>query len=515
MTLFGYDQGVFSGTVVTEDFLVQHGILGKPKIISTVTAIYDIGCFFGALLVVAVGDKLGRKKCVLVGTTIMAIGAALQTTSYSLAQMFVGRIVAGVGNGINTATAPVWQSDSSKTSWRGKLIVIEMVMNIFGFMMVNWINYGLSFVGGPIAWRVPLALQFLFIIILYATVPWLPESPRWLIFQGRDEEATVIIALLEDKDPMDPWIVTQVEDIKWAVDYERKNSVSWADLLRGRTEGKGGTATLRRIFLGMGSQAMQQFSGINVTSYYLPTVLIESVGLTNQMARLLTACNGVSYLVFASFAVFFIERWGRRKLMMGGAAGQAFCYIFITVCLSQAARYEASGDPITQERWASASIAFFFLYYVFFGFGWQGVPWLYPAEINSLAMRAKGAGLGVATNWIVNFLVVEITPPGIASLAWKFYIIWAVFNTAFVPLVYLFYPETAGRNLEDVDRYFKENPDRILVFRDKEATSSKRPAAYEEQEQAAYRRNSSVATERHASWLEKHQMEEAVRHTDM
>ena len=121
-------------------------------------------------------------------------------------------------------------------------------------------------------------------------------------------------------------------------------------------------------------------------------------------------------------------------------------------------------------------------------------------------------GIGLTCS---QFLVVEITPPGIDSLAWRFYIIWAVFNTAFVPLVYLFYPETANRNLEDVDRFFKENPEKILVFRDKEATSSKRPAAYEEHEQAAYRRNSSIATERHASWLEKRQVDEAAGHAEV
>lgn len=87
-------------------------------------------------------------------------------------------IVAGIGNGLNTATAPVWQGETSKASWRGKLIVIEMIMNIAGFSLSNWVTYGFSFVGGPVSWRVPLALQFIFIFVLYATVPWLPESPR-------------------------------------------------------------------------------------------------------------------------------------------------------------------------------------------------------------------------------------------------------------------------------------------------------------------------------------------------
>lgn len=127
------------------------------------------------------------------------------------------------------------------------------------------------------------------------------------------------------------------------------------------------------------------------------------------------------------------------------------------------------------------------------GFGWQGVPWLYPAEINSLGMRTKGCALGTATNWIVNFMVVEITPPGIDSLHWRFYIIWTVFNFAFLPIIYFLYPETANRSLEDMDRYFTENPT-LLVFRDKDATSKRRPLRYAEDFENAVRRNSSIGS---------------------
>lgn len=491
MTLFGYDQGVFGGVIVTEDFIRQLELQGKTSLLSTVTAIYDIGCFFGAILVCAIGDPLGRKKCVLLGTTIMSIGAIIQTASFGVPEMIVGRIVAGIGNGINTSTAPVWQGETSKASWRGKLIVIEMIMNIAGFSLSNWVTYGFSFVGGSAAWRVPLALQFLFIFILFATVPWLPESPRWLMAKGRVEEAEKILADLEATDVNDPFIITQSKDIQWAVQYEKDHAVRWRDLLRGKTGEQAGTHTLRRMFLGMGTQAMQQLSGINVTSYYLPTVLITSVGLTNNLARLLAACNSVSYLLFSLIGIPNVERWGRRKMMMYAAAGQFFCYTIITICI----RYNQPDTGLaedTRRQWAEASIAFFFLYYVFFGIGWQGVPWLYPTEINSMAMRTKGAALGTATNWIFNFMVVEITPPGIESLGWRFYIIWVVFNFSFIPIVYFFYPETAGRTLEDIDRVFAGGNTPLFIFRDKEAIAEKRPERFIQSEAEEVRRHSSV-----------------------
>ncbi|KAL8690822.1 MAG: hypothetical protein Q9218_003818 [Villophora microphyllina] len=425
----------------------------------------------------------------------MSIGAILQITAYSVPQMIVGRIVAGIGNGLNTATAPVWQAETSKAAWRGKLVVIEMICNIAGFSLSNWVTYGFSFVGGPVSWRMPLALQFIFIFILFGTVPWLPESPRWLISHGEIDRAEQIIADLEATTIDDPWVITESKEIQWAAQFERENGMSWMELLKGKV-GAGNTCTIRRLLLGAGTQAMQQLAGINVTSYYLPTVLTQSVGLGNSMARLLAACNSVSYLLFSLIGIPNVERWGRRKMMMYAAGmlspapihpGQCFCYLMITILI----RYNELPGYSGSKQVASASIAFFFLYYIFFGIGWQGVPWLYPTEINSLSMRTKGAALGTATNWIFNFMVVEITPIGIQSLQWKFYIIWTVFNASFVPIVYFFYPETADRTLEDIDRLFREDAP-LLIFRDKDAIKEKRPAKYIEYEETQVRRNSSV-----------------------
>ncbi|KAL8629941.1 hypothetical protein Q9189_004378, partial [Teloschistes chrysophthalmus] len=476
------------GVVVTQDYLDTLDLDGPEhtSLLGTVTAIYDIGCFFGAVAAFSLGEMLGRKKTVLLGTTVMSIGAILQITAYGVPQMIVGRIVAGIGNGLNTATAPVWQAETSKAAWRGKLVVIEMICNIAGFSLSNWVTYGFSFVDGPVSWRMPLVLQFIFIFILFGTVPWLPESPRWLIAHGDIVQAEQIIADLEATTVDDPWVVTESKEIQWAALFERENGMSWTDLLKGKT-GAGNTSTIRRLLLGAGTQAMQQLAGINVTSYYLPTVLTKSVGLGNSLARLLAACNSVSYLLFSLIGIPNVERWGRRKMMMYAAAGQCFCYLMITVLI----RYNELPGYSGSKQVASASIAFFFLYYIFFGIGWQGVPWLYPTEINSLSMRTKGAALGTATNWIFNFMVVEITPTGIQSLGWKFYIIWTVFNASFVPIVYLFYPETADRTLEDIDRLFREDV-AVFVFRDRDAVCEKRPAKYIEYEQNEVRRNSSV-----------------------
>ena len=183
----------------------------------------------------------------------------------------------------------------------------------------------------------------------------------------------------------------------------------------------------------------------------------------------------MSYLGATLIGLYFIDRWGRRRLMWGGAIGQCLCWLIITVLLTYAGKAAvafkgvASDTPLPSPEDApvhraqqevilgSVSVVFFFLFNIFFGAGWQGVSWLYPTEINSTQTRIQGMSLGVATNWAINFAVVLITPIGIAALKANFYVIWTISNALIVPTIYLFYPETSGRSLEAIDDMFERN----------------------------------------------------------
>lgn len=158
LIFYGYDQGVFGNVLVSDDFLRT---MGYPSTADqgTMTSVYNLGCFAGALSTLYSGDKLGRPRTLMLGSSVIAVAAVIQAASYSAGQMYAGRVVAGLGTGMNTATAGVWQSETSKMRSRGKLIIIQMANCITGFAISNWLTLGFSFAPGSVSWRFPLAFQ--------------------------------------------------------------------------------------------------------------------------------------------------------------------------------------------------------------------------------------------------------------------------------------------------------------------------------------------------------------------
>ena len=408
------------------------------------------------------GEKLGRKRMLFIFTIVMGAGILLQTASHSMTGMIWGRIIAGIGNGGNTATAPVWhvcrftvdlllvsvlilllQVETSHPSAKGKAVVKEMSVNVLGFVCSNFVTLAFSGLMTEAQWRFPLGIQMVFVAIILAMVPLLPESPRWLLARKRDDEARHVLQLLND-DPGEA--EEEFEQIRSSVKAEQAAQGSWSQLL------KGGLAT-RRVLLGMILQVAQQASGINVLAYYLPVVLHRSVGLPQLTARWVASANAVSFWLTTSASILFVDKVGRRPLLMYGAGAMALAFLGVSIGVGVGLITPGSHGA------GIAATAFIWLYFTTFSLlGWISVPWLYPAEVNSLRFRTKGAALATACDWLFNFVVVQTTPPGIHHLKWGLYFIYAVFNAAFVPLVYYLVVETQGRSLETIDRWFEQNP---------------------------------------------------------
>ncbi|KAI1085299.1 sugar transporter STL1 [Whalleya microplaca] len=449
--LFGYDQGVMSGLLTGSAFTrtfpeidTTDGGHGSASLQGTVVAIYEIGCFFGAILVLLFGEKLGRRWCIIIGCLVLAIGGALQASASSVPHIIVGRIVAGLGNGINTSTIPVWHSELMKAKSRGKGLCIELAVNIFGVMTAYWVDYGMSYVDNDSQFRFPLALQCAFALVTMVGVFFLPESPRWLVAHDRHEEARHVLWRVEADarsiSERDPRIIARLEEIQYAITEERKatEGTNFKALLK-----NGDQKFFYRTMLGIGGQFMQQLSGINLITYYAPVIFQQSVGMPQNTSLLLAGFNGVAYFISSLVPIWIIDRLGRRKLMLFAAAGQCACMAILAGTV-------ANGS----QSAGLAATVMLFLFNFFFAVGLLAIPWLLPAEYAPLAIRTKAAALATASNWIFTFLVVEITPVSIASIGWRTYVYFCVFNFFFLPLIWFFYPETRNLSLEQIDKLF-------------------------------------------------------------
>ncbi|KAK2760409.1 hypothetical protein FQN54_002479 [Arachnomyces sp. PD_36] len=461
--------GVMSGLLTGDAFVrnfpeidTTKGGNGSATLQGTVVAIYEIGCFLGALLCLAYGEKLGRRMCIMAGCIILSVGAALQASAYSIPHMIVGRIVAGIGNGMNTSTIPVWHSELIETDKRMKL-AIELAINIFGVMLSYWVDYGFSYVMNESQFRFPLALQILFALVTFAGVIFLPESPRWLIAHDRHSEARRVIwslqwdaHLIEEDDTV---VNVDMEEITLAL-AEEQQATSRGGFLSMFKNGE--QKFLYRTLLGMGGQFMQQISGINLITYVRPnpkplfqcfeltlyvkyaTVIFEqSVGMDHNTALLVAGFNGIAYFFSSLVPIWTIDRLGRRKLMLFAVGGQCACMAIL------AGTVYDGGKPA-----GIVATIMLFLFNFFFAVGLLAIPWLLPAEYAPLAIRTRAASMATATNWLCTFLVVEITPVSIQNIGWKTYLYFAIFNFFFIPLIYLFYPETRNLTLEQVDKLF-------------------------------------------------------------
>jgi len=254
--LFGYDQGVMSGVVISKYWLTA---MDNPSTImlSTITALYDVGAVFGAIGAAVLGDRLGRKRTLITGCVVLIVGTILMAASFERIQMMFGRVLTGLGIGFITSVTPVYQSEISPAKQRGWQVCCQLTMMLFGLMLAYWINYGFYYHNSDAQWRFPLAFQAVFAVYCIVVTCLLPDTPRWLLrYRPQSGKGEEVLARLRGKDVGHPMVQREKAEIVEAIEIESREEGSWMDLLR-----DGGVAANKRFFLALGIQFMQQMSG--------------------------------------------------------------------------------------------------------------------------------------------------------------------------------------------------------------------------------------------------------------
>lgn len=450
-SLFGYNQGMMAGLIDGEEFTRSFSILQMPDpatdsqkhyinvIRGAVTACYEIGCFFGALFSMFFGEKLGRTRLIFAGANVLTIGALITTVSFGdkwgLGQFVIGRVISGLGNGMNTATIPVWQSECSNAHNRGFLVCFEGAMIAVGTFVAYWVVFGLSHTTDTVQWRFPIALQIFFALIVATGALVFPDSPRWFVKNGYDREACEVLAKLKNTTPDSDAVLTDFNFMKADVESSKTSESSWTAVF---TFGK--TQEFQRLLVGCSGQFFQQFTGCNAAIYYSTLLFKDNLGMDAYLSMIMGGIFATVYALATIPSFFMIERVGRRNLYLIGFLGQGLSFVITFACLIKENEENSKGAAVG-----------IFLFITFFAFTLLPLPWIYPPEINPLRTRTVGAAASTCTNWICNFAVVMFTPLFANESGWGLYLFFALFNFIGLVLGYFFYVETAGRELEEID----------------------------------------------------------------
>lgn len=378
---FGYVEA--NGDPVITNSLLQGGIV----------SVYYLGTLIGCLLGGWVGDKVGRIRTIALGAAWAIVGATLQCSAQNHNWMICARAVNGIGTGILNAIVPVWATETAEHTSRGQFIAIEFTLNIFGVVVAYWLEFGLSFLDGgasAIRWRFPIAFQIIPLLVLFGICWFFPESPRYLAKEGRNEEALYILQRLRGTTGENEGKAeAELQDIVNIVEREKKTTRnnSYFHMFFGIKSGDLHTA--RRVQLVIWLQIMQEWVGIAGVTIYAPTIF-RIAGFAAEKSQWISGLNNIFYMFSTLICVFTLDRIGRRWTLYWGSVGQGIA-MFLAGGMSRAGlNATAAGNTSAAASYGAAAASFVFIFTSVFGATWLTVPWLYPAEIFPLEVRAKG-----------------------------------------------------------------------------------------------------------------------------
>ncbi|KAI0389491.1 high-affinity glucose transporter RGT2 [Xylariaceae sp. FL0594] len=460
--LFGYDTGTISGILSMRYWMSLFStgyVNGKgeldvtPSQSSGIVSILSAGTFFGALGSPFFADYIGRRLALIASTCVFCLGVALQTAATAIPLFLAGRFFAGLGVGLISALIPLYQSETAPKWIRGAIVGAYQFAITIGLLLAAIINNATKDRLDTGCYRIPIAIQFAWAIILIAGMLVLPETPRYLIRKGNNAEAARSLGRLRRLAPDHPAITSELEEIRANHEYEMSlGSSSYLDCFRG--------PMIKRQLTGMGIQALQQLTGINFIFYY-GTQYFKNSGIDNPFT--IQVITSVINVVSTLPGLYAVDKFGRRPLLLWGAVGMCVGQLIVAVLGTTTTGQDALGNVIVFNAPAQkASIAFIAIYIFFFASTWGPLAWVVTGEIYPLKTRAKSLSISTASNWLLNFVIAFITPylvdygPNYANLQSKVFFIWFAACFLCIAFVYFFIYETKGLSLEEVDEMYSE-----------------------------------------------------------
>ncbi|OQD87738.1 hypothetical protein PENANT_c005G00943 [Penicillium antarcticum] len=442
----GYNASSLGGVLTQNNFEAQFPEIDivnaenqsqASKLQGTVVAAYTIGGFLGTLSCIWVGDKFGRRRTIMAGSIMQVIGSILMAAAWSLAHLLVSRIVLGFGTGILLATIPLWQSEISPAEKRGAHVGMKGIFSGLGCALALFLDFGMSFTRGSVAWRFPFGFVVLLSLAIFGFIILLPESPRWLIREGRISEASEVLAALEDTCVDDLSVETKIKDVQMSLELSGKPSI-------GQFFHMGPQRTFHRAILAGMVMLFLQLTGSTVTTFYTTAIFEKNLSLGNSTSTVLAAVYQLVGPIGGTFCVLKIEGFGRRVLLLGSAIGNAVCLAMVAGLGTQ------SENPLAMR----GAVFFIFLFHFSYIIGFGAIPYLYATEIAPLHLRTTINSFSISISWAVSILITNVTPLAFNTMGQTYFVIFAGFNAAMVPIIYYMFPETAGRSLEEMDKIF-------------------------------------------------------------
>lgn len=477
---FGYDSGYINGVSGSKLFVEAVEGPGKTQLASSrqslIVSILSAGTFFGALMAGDLADWYGRRTTIISGCFVYIAGVIIQTATtvhdkhQALGLIVAGRLIAGFGVGFVSATIIMYMSEICPKKVRGALVSGYQFCITIGILLASCVVYATQTRQDTGAYRIPIAIQFAWGLILAIGLFLLPESPRYYVKHGKTEDARRSLSILRGQPGDSDYIEYELAEIIANAEYERKviptdtYFASWASCFSGSLwEAK---SNLRRTILGTSLQMMQQWTGVNFIFYY-STPFLQSTGAiknTFLISLIFTLINVLS----TPISFWTIEKFGRRPLLLWGALGMLICQFLVgiigdTVGFNHA--HIENGVSIANNISAvNAQIAFICIFIFFFASTWGPGAWVVIGEIFPIPVRSRGVGLSTASNWLWNTIIAVITPymvnPDKGNLRSNVFFIWGSLCTCAFVYTYFLVPETKGLSLEQVDRMFEESTPR-------------------------------------------------------